>query len=436
MAGYKERSHVWIAAFLREEHPELREYADLFDIYRKNRHESLYGIDYDPIDDDARSGIEYAGMFIQAVDEVLNDPYDQGKRCEWTRFFGYLNQCRDEVDRSDPDNIQIMERSYPLMDPHSEADLFGSIAEYAFERYRERLKDMFDEYWERFPEKDWDLPDEAAFKNFMTYLIYEVPFLKGGKTMAEDFAINSKDLDSDTRESIMKMRHMIRSQFVVISRQGKNRAIVKDLCSKIRYPLIFVTENDPPMPNDVIEGRIHPFGDHYRFSGICNIEVFPVIMDPEVYMEAWKKKQMGELESIEIRPGSSFSSILMKYPAHWIDKLAEIHGVEERLKRDKVNGIVERIVGRMPSIWKNLSSESREVLRICLDDGGYVKTGKLKDYSDDTTYFWPINKEGTAPLGDLRRKGLLIVGKMRIGSRNYSVAFIPKEFRDPISKCK
>lgn len=76
LAGFKERSHVCIAAFLREEHPELREYSDLFDIYRKNRHESLYGTDYAPLYDDARSGIDYAKMFIDAVDEILNDPSD------------------------------------------------------------------------------------------------------------------------------------------------------------------------------------------------------------------------------------------------------------------------------------------------------------------------------------------------------------------------
>jgi HEPN domain-containing protein len=38
------------------------------------KHESLYGIDYEPLEDDARSGIEYAKRFIEAVENILRDP--------------------------------------------------------------------------------------------------------------------------------------------------------------------------------------------------------------------------------------------------------------------------------------------------------------------------------------------------------------------------
>lgn len=71
MDGYKERSHVCMAAFLRERYPELGEIAEIFDIYRKNRHESLYGIDYRPMEDDARTGIEFAKDLIETVSEII-----------------------------------------------------------------------------------------------------------------------------------------------------------------------------------------------------------------------------------------------------------------------------------------------------------------------------------------------------------------------------
>lgn len=73
MEGYKERSHVCLASFLRERYPELKEYADVFDIYRKNRHESLYGIDYEPLENDAKAGIDFAKGFIEAVRKMIED---------------------------------------------------------------------------------------------------------------------------------------------------------------------------------------------------------------------------------------------------------------------------------------------------------------------------------------------------------------------------
>ena len=60
-----------MAAFLTERYPELKEYADVFDIYRKNRHESLYGIDYRPLEDDAKTGIEFARDLLDIVKNII-----------------------------------------------------------------------------------------------------------------------------------------------------------------------------------------------------------------------------------------------------------------------------------------------------------------------------------------------------------------------------
>ncbi|HHD15436.1 MAG TPA: HEPN domain-containing protein [Euryarchaeota archaeon] len=72
--GFKERSHVCLVAFLRERYPELKGYADVFDIYRKNRHESLYGIDYEPLESDAKAGSDSAREFIETVKKIIEEP--------------------------------------------------------------------------------------------------------------------------------------------------------------------------------------------------------------------------------------------------------------------------------------------------------------------------------------------------------------------------
>lgn len=69
--GFKERSHICLIAFLRERYPELMEYTNVFDIFRRNRHESLYGIDYEPMENDAKAGMEYAKAFIEKVSDLI-----------------------------------------------------------------------------------------------------------------------------------------------------------------------------------------------------------------------------------------------------------------------------------------------------------------------------------------------------------------------------
>lgn len=58
-----------------------------------------------------------------------------------------------------------------------------------------------------------------------------------------------------------------------------------------------------------------------------------------------------------------------------------------------------------------------------------MKYGHLKEYDDDMDFFW---KEGKtlSTIGLLRQKGLLVVGKMVYGERQFKVAFIPNELRD------
>ena len=56
--------------------------------------------------------------------------------------------------------------------------------------------------------------------------------------------------------------------------------------------------------------------------------------------------------------------------------------------------------------------------------------GALKGYGDDTTYFQ--KKKTQTPIGILRDKGIIFIGKMKIESRRYKMAYIPVEFREMI----
>jgi hypothetical protein len=179
----------------------------------------------------------------------------------------------------------------------------------------------------------------------------------------------------------------------------------------------------------MITGRIHPFGDHYCFSSVFTISTSPLILDPDILMSAYENSELKRIESILLRKNSSLQSILNKYPAHWIDWMSKHYGLKERLKKEKIQRIETKIVDDMPQIVSKLPEKSKEALAFCIKQGGFVKYGQLKNYDDDMDFFWKEEKP-VSTIGMLRQKGLMVIGKMAFGDRQFRVAFIPVEIRE------
>ena len=69
--GIKERSHVCVISYLQEKYPELKRFANQLDAYRKNRHTTLYGLDFLVSDDEAKQAIEDAERFYKQIKKIL-----------------------------------------------------------------------------------------------------------------------------------------------------------------------------------------------------------------------------------------------------------------------------------------------------------------------------------------------------------------------------
>ncbi|MCE8425549.1 MAG: hypothetical protein J5U17_07195 [Candidatus Methanoperedens sp.] len=309
----------------------------------------------------------------------------------------------------------------------NEENVNQAIFEYANKIYGKRSKELFQRYVDEFPEKDVELPDEKWRNNFLAWLFFEKMLPETGLTIAEEFAKNTPDLSPEMKENVLRMKNIIRSRFIVISKKDlflKIKDMKRDEVYKVKLHAA-----SPVYPNCVITGRIHPFGDHYRFAGVFSMSISPLILDPDVLMNAYENDGLKKIESIPLRQGSSLQSILNKYPAHWIDWMSKHYGLKERLKKEKIQGIENKIVNDLPQIILNLPEKSKETLAFCIKQGGFVKYGQLKEYDDDMDFFW---KEGKtlSTIGMLRQKGLMVVGKMVFGDRRFKVAFIPNEIRE------
>jgi hypothetical protein len=309
----------------------------------------------------------------------------------------------------------------------TEENVNQAIFDYANQKYGKRSKELFQTYLDEFPEKDLELPEEAWNNNFLAWLFFEKVLPETGMTIAEEFAKNTPDLSPEMKKNVMQMKKVLRSRFLVISKKDLILKI-KDMKTNEVY-LVKLHAAGPVQPNNVITGRIHPFGDHYRFSSVFLISTSPLILDPDILMSAYENDGLKKIEIIPLRKGSSLQSIMNKYPSHWIDWMCKHYGLKERLKTEKIRAIETKIVNDLPQIVSNLPEKSKQALAYCIKEGGFVKYGQLKDFDDDMDFFW---KEGKtlSTIGMLRQKGLLVVGKMVYGDRKFKVAFIPVEIRD------
>lgn len=304
-----------------------------------------------------------------------------------------------------------------------------AIFEYADKKYGKQSKELFQRYIDEFPEKNWELPDETWRNNFLAWLFFEKVLPETGMTIAEEFAENTPDLSPEMKEKVLQTKNIIRSDFVVISKNGLFLKI-KDMKSGNVYN-VKLRNAAPVSPNCMITGRIHPFGDYYRFAGIFQVSTSPLILAPEVLLSAYECDELKRIESILLRRSSSLRSILNKYPYHWIDWMCEHYDLKGRIKKEKIQQIENKIVNDLPQIVVKLPEKSKEALAFCIKNGGVVKYSRLKDYNDDMNFFWKDEKP-MSTIGMLRQKGLMVVGRMIFGDRRFKVAFIPIEIRDSL----
>lgn len=70
--GVKERSHLCVISYIQETYPQLKKLANQLDAYRRNRHNTLYELDFLISDDEAQLAIEDAERFYRQIKDILD----------------------------------------------------------------------------------------------------------------------------------------------------------------------------------------------------------------------------------------------------------------------------------------------------------------------------------------------------------------------------
>ena len=70
--GIKERSHLCTISYLRETYPRLKRLANQLDAYRRNRHNTIYALDFLISDEEMHQAIEDAELFYQQIEDIID----------------------------------------------------------------------------------------------------------------------------------------------------------------------------------------------------------------------------------------------------------------------------------------------------------------------------------------------------------------------------
>ncbi len=312
-------------------------------------------------------------------------------------------------------------------------DILLELYDYCGTKYNKKeMTNFLNQFGEKIPYHLKGIDQDNFIRNFMDWFVLERIMSETGKRLTESYVEEHPELDEETKQKILKTKNIIASEFVVIAKEGLNVKL-KDRKTGNYYKVVQVSNNPQIQANTMILGRIFPWGQIHRFAGAMALAYTPLILDPDIMMHHYEKKEKERAESIILSPSTKLTAVLNKYPFQWVDGICNALSLETGgRKNDKAKDIAEKLITDLSEIVSGLPEKSKEALTFILQNDGSVKYSLLKDYDDEISWWWN-NHPPKSTLGLLRLYGLIVVGKMPQGPKLYKVAMIPKDLQEKLA---
>ncbi len=321
-------------------------------------------------------------------------------------------------------------------DEKMKEDILPELYDYCSKKYsRTEMTTFVNSSGDEFPYHMEGMDMNAFLRNFMDWFVLEKVHPLTGKRLTESYVEEHPELDEETKLKILGTKNIIFSKFVVIAKDGLNVKL-KDMENANYYNVVQVSNNPQIQANTIILGRIFSWGHISRFAGVMALAHTPMILDPDIMIHAYEKKEIERAENIILSASTKLTAVLNKYPFQWVDGMCDALSLETGGKKnEKVKDIAEKLALSLPAIMSGLPEKSKEALTFILKNSGSVKYSMLKDYDDEITWWWNDHPPKST-IGLLRLHGLIVVGKMPQGSKLYKVALIPKDIQVELQKIK
>lgn len=159
--------------------------------------------------------------------------------------------------------------------------------------------------------------------------------------------------------------------------------------------------------------------------------VMPEVDDMMDYVARERQKSQS---AKTISLNSTLPTALSQYPAVWIDATCQQFGLSTTGKKaEKIQRIVAYLMDakRLAAVVGDLPADSKDALGFVMRQDGWVKIEQLESCGSilNDGWFW-VDEPPQTPLGRLRVRGLLFIGRVSVNDEDYTVAVIPKELRE------
>lgn len=310
-----------------------------------------------------------------------------------------------------------------------------AMADWTLSQYEKELSRHASEYPERVAIED----DHLMEKQVLTWFMFEWINPRTRTTLAAEF-IEKYIPDPKLAAKVSQIKRIFYSTFIIGDRVYDNVFNVVDQYDNKTYRVKFKNKLPSSFKDMTFSGYIHPWEDDgtYRSAGILSFSrANPYgFITPEmqniIYRQIIKDKQ-DKAESVTI-PHKLFT-YLKNQPIELVELIAKFLDIPESKKRARIRAISKAISANGADILKSLTAEEVSCLQYVYESPGHgSKYRALEDRfgKDDYELFSPTRARST--IGQLREKGMLMVGRKTIDSRRYKVAVIPEELRPALGE--
>ena len=318
---------------------------------------------------------------------------------------------------------------------------------YVDERYEDVIRQSYEDC--PYPHSVGD--DVVVYVRVRTWFVLERKN-SSGVTVLDEFVDRFVD-DNLLASQILKMKDVRYDMFAVLQRLDEYSGLdVRDSNGRT-IKLQAMPGLNLIGPGWILVGFVYPWSEDdgvYRFIGAAMKYPSPVVATPHaassrksarnIFSSRFMRKFYADYEkaeSIIITPESRCDTLLKKLSGKWSTWIFNSLKIKKKASTKNVRiraiACVLTNTRSLRRIMCMLTDEERRLLYLVVAKGGRVRYNTLCKSADedDTPMTWHGNTTVVTPVGRLRSYGLLVVGSMRISSRNYKMAVIPAD----ILKC-
>ncbi|MCL6614900.1 MAG: tetratricopeptide repeat protein, partial [Firmicutes bacterium] len=184
-------------------------------------------------------------------------------------------------------------------------------------------------------------------------------------------------------------------------------------------------------------GRIEPSLEDEDFQEKCRLlaeQIFQAALSASILADGPRiLREIQEERPISL--GLTLLQGLRRHPPEWLTAACLAYGLEPaRRKEERVKQLHTHISTDPVRALKGLSTKARECLRYLLGEGGWARLDLLEERFGSTAedgFYWS-KEPPRSPLGELRLRGLVYIGRAKMEGGQHKVAVVPEDLRGPL----